>query len=202
MRKITALLLFITASSFAQQDKDNYIAFTAGFDVRNAIVGSTPTADEPALNYQLQFAMVSNNIEVNLGYEAFPRIDYDRYHIGVGYHFHLYGYALGKALHTTFIPTLEPSLIGRHGTWGGGLSYNQTSSHLSVGLSLAFRWNINDNLSFGYRFNALPRTDLSAMYGEMSTRDRASIAGIGIVGSNFLDLTYRLDLTKGSAKRY
>lgn len=191
---IILLLTHTVFSSYGQQQKDTYISFTSGVDIRNAFIGSAPTNNEPSLNYQFQFAMVGNNVEVNMGYEVFPRLDFDKYTIGVGYHFHLYGNALSRNIHTVFIPSIEPTLIGRHGTWGGGLSYNQVSSHMSLGLNLALRWHISDNIAFEYSFNALPRTDLKAMYGEKSTRDRASIAGVGIVGNNFLKITYMLPI--------
>ncbi|MFV8325227.1 hypothetical protein [Flavobacterium sp. ZS1P14] len=191
---LTVLLTLTLFSSYGQQQKDTYLSFTSGFDVKNETIGSPPTNNEPALNYQFQFGMVGNNVEVNIGYEVFPRLDFDKYTVGVGYHFHLYGNALRLPIHTVFIPSIEPTLIGRHGTWGGGLSYNQVSSHLSLGLNLTFRWHLSDTTAFEYSFNALPRTDLSAMYGDISTRDHASIAGVGIVGNNFLKLTYMLPI--------
>ncbi|MET0945525.1 MAG: hypothetical protein ABWY22_08950 [Flavobacterium sp.] len=193
--KILILLFSLTVfSSYSQQQKDTYISFTSGIDIRNAFIGSAPTNNEPSLNYQFQFGMVSHNIEVNMGYEAFPKLDFDKYTIGLGYHFHLYGTALDKTIHTVFIPSIESALIGRHGTWGGGLTYNQRSSHFSLGLNLALRWHISESIAFEYAFNALPRTDLKAMYGEVSTKDRASIRGVGIVGSNFIKFTYILPI--------
>lgn len=190
--KIILTLLFILTifSSYSQQQKDTYISFTSGFDIRNEVVGSASINNKPSLNYQFQFGMVGNNVEINVGYQISPRLDFDKYTVGVGYHFHLYGNILKLPIHTVFIPSIEPTLIGRHGTWGGRLLYNQVSSHMSLGLNLTFRWHVNDNSAFEYSFSALPRTDLSAMYGEISTKDRASIAGIGIVGNNFLKFTY------------
>lgn len=194
-KTIYTLLITLTVfSSYSQQQKDTYISFTSGFDIRNEAIGSEPTNNKPSLNYQFQFGMVGNNVEINVGYEVFPRLDFDKYTIGIGYHFHLYGKALKLPIHTVFIPSIEPTLIERHGTWGGGLSYNQASSHMSLGLNLTFRWHINDNTAFEYSFNALPRTDLSSMYGKISTKDRASIAGIGIIGNNFLKFTYMLPI--------
>jgi hypothetical protein len=198
-KSILTLLLSLTIFlGHSQQQKDTYVSFTSGFDLKNEIVGSPPTNNEPSLNYQFQFAMVGNNVEVNIGYEVFPRLDFDKYTIGVGYHFHLYGNPLKLPIHTVLIPSIEPSLIGRHGTWGGGLSYNQVSSHLSLGLNLTFRWHLNDTTAFEYSFNALPRTDLSAMYGDVSTRAHTSVAGVRIVGNNFLKLTYMVPIGQNS----
>lgn len=195
---LIVLLGFTIFSGYSQQQKDTYVSFTSGLTVKNEVIGSPPTNNEPSINYQFRFGMVGNNVELSIGYEAFPRLDFDKYTIGVGYHFHLYGNALRLPIHTVFIPSIEPSLIGRHGTWGGGLSYNQVSSHLSLGLNLTFRWHITDTTAFEYSFNAIPRTDLSAMYGEKSTRDRASIAGVAIVGNNFLKFTYMVPIGQNS----
>ena len=188
MRKLFLLLVLFVSIGYSQsKEKDGYIAFSGAFDVRNAIIGSTPTQNKPELDVLFQFAMVGNNLEVNVGYERFNAIDFEKYTIGVGYHFPLYGYVFGQPIKTTFIPSIEPTLIGRWGTWGGGLGDTQVSSHLSLGGNLAFRWDITDNFAFEYLFNALPRTDLSTMYGENMdiTRDRASIAGVPIIGSNY-----------------
>lgn len=195
---LTVLIAFTFFSGYSQQQKDTYVSFTSGLTVKNEVIGSPSTNNGPLLNYQFRFGMVGNNVELSIGYEAFPRLDFDKYTIGVGYHFHLYGNALRLPIHTVFIPSIEPSLIGRHGTWGGGLSYNQVSSHLSLGLNLTFRWHITDTTAFEYSFNAIPRTDLSAMYGEKSTRDRASIAGVAIVGNNFLKFTYMVPIGQNS----
>lgn len=191
MKKLITLLL-LTTSIYAQ---DNYISFSAGIDVRNALFGSEPTNNKPALDYQLQFAMVDRNMEVNIGFEAFPRLDFRKYSIGAGYHFQLYAYAFKRAVKTTFIPSLEPSLIDRYDYWGGGIGTKQKSSHLSLGVNLAFRWDLNDDMAFEYCFNMLPRTDLKAMYGRDLdiTRDRASISGVPIIGSNYIKFVYKIN---------
>lgn len=189
MKKLIIILL-LTTSIYAQ---DNYISFSAGIDVRNAIFGSEPTKDKPSLDYQLQFAMVDRNMEVNVGYEAFPRLDFRKYSIGVGYHFQLYGYAFKRAVKTTFIPSLEPSLIDRYDYWGGGIGTKQKSSHLSLGVNLAFRWDFNDDIAVEYCFNMLPRTDLKAMYKDTATVDRASISGVPIIGSNYIKFVYKIN---------
>lgn len=178
MKKI--LLLLISVSMYSQ--KDNYMSFSTGLDIRNAIVGSKPTNNTPAIDYQFQFAMVDRNFEVNVGYECFPKINFDKYSIGVGYHIPLYGYILSKEVKTTIIPSIEPSLIGRWGTWGGGLSYNQVSSHLSLGVNIAFRWDLSDNVGVEYCLNMLPRTDLSAMYNRKI-----------VVGSNYFKIFYKIN---------
>jgi hypothetical protein len=179
MKKLIILLLLST-SIYAQ---DSYLSLATGIDIRNVIIGSKPTNNTPSIDYQFQFAMVDRRFEVNVGYECFPRINFDKYSIGVGYHIPLYGYILGKQVKTTVIPSIEPSLIGRWGKWGGGISYNQVSSHLSLGANLAFRWNLSDNIAVEYCFNVLPRTDLNAMYNKKV-----------ILGSNYFKLVYKVIL--------
>ena len=61
----TMILLLVTALTFAQNDKENYLSFSGALDARNLISGSNPTNNESALNYLLQFAMVSRNFEIN-----------------------------------------------------------------------------------------------------------------------------------------
>lgn len=192
MKKIVTIVVFLIFSKMIAQE--DYIAFSAAFDVRNAITGSKPTGNESALDLLMQFSMVSNDVEVNIGYETFPRLDFVKYTIGVGYHTHFYGHFLGKSIHTIFIPSIEPTLINRRDNWGGGIGHSQVSSHLSLGLSLGLRWDLSKGFSVEYLFNALPRTDSKAMYGNTmdSTRGRLSVSGVPIVGSNFIKMVYKI----------
>lgn len=193
---MTKLITIVVALFFTKvAAQDNYLAFSGAFDVRNAIIGSRPTNNESAIDFLAQFSIVSRDVEVNVGYEAFPRLDFSKYTIGVGYHTHLYGNLFGRVIHTVFIPSIEPTIINRHGDWGGGIGYDQESSHLSLGLSLGLRWNLSDDIAVEYLFNALPRVDLYAMYGnEMDiTTGKASISGVPIVSSNYIKLVYKIN---------
>lgn len=190
MRKLMTIAIALFFSTAGAQD--NHLSFSAGFDLKNSTLGSAATNNEPALDLLLQFSMVSRDVQINIGYEAFPRLDFNKYTIGVGYHTHLYGNVFRKTIHTVFIPSIEPTLINRHGDWGGGISYNQESSHLSLSLNFALRWNLSDNIAVEYLFNALPRTDLKAMYGKAMniTSGKASVSGVPITGSNFIKFVY------------
>ena len=174
----TMILLLVTALTFAQNDKENYLSFSGALDARNLISGSNPTNNESALNYLLQFAMVSKNFEVNVGYERFSMIQYSKNTIGFGYHIPLHTRIGNLNIKSTIIPSIEPTLINRWGKWGGGISYEQKSSHLTVGANLAYRIHISDSIAIEYLFNALPRVDLSAMYGSASTKEKKSANGI------------------------
>lgn len=188
----TTILLLVTALTFAQNDKENYLSFSGALDARNLISGSAPTNNKSALNYLLQFSMVSKNFEVNVGYERFSMIQFSKNTIGFGYHIPLHARIGNKTIKSTIIPSLEPTLINRWGTWGGGISYEQKSSHISVGGNLAYRIHLSDSIALEYHFNALPRVDLSSMYGSVSTKDKKSANGIPIIGSNYFKLVYKI----------
>ena len=172
--------------------QDNYISFSAGLDTGNAI-GAGVTDNTAQLNYVVQFAMVASNIEVNLGAEIFPVLDLKRYSLGVGYHFPLYAYIKRNEIKTTFIPALEPSLIDRYDTWGGGLSGDNKSSHMTLALNLALQWDLNDNLSIQYAANFLPRTDLKSKYPEKMWNEDIKVANTPVSISNFIKLVYRIE---------
>jgi len=183
------LFLLLPTIVFSQ---DNYMSFSAGVDINN-IVGAGVTDNSSQLNYVVQFTMVSQNIEVSLGTEAFPVLDLRRYFVGAGYHFPLYAYVSRNEIKTTFIPSIEPSLIDRHGTWGGGLSGDNKSSHLSMALNLALQWDISDSFSIQYSANFLPRTDLKTKYPADMWNEKIKVANTPVTTSNFIKLVYRIE---------
>ena len=136
--------------------------------------------NKPALDVLYQFAMVGQNIEVNLGYEKFKAIYFEKYTVGVGYHFKLYGYIFNKEIKTVFIPSIEPTLIGR---WGE--EWQCTSSHLSLGGNLALRWHLSDKTAVEFLSNFLPRTDLHTRYPEIHSK-------VPIVQSYFFKIIYKI----------
>jgi hypothetical protein len=154
------IAILITTLCYSQKvEKEAYLAFSTSIDIRNAIIGSKPTGNKPAIDLLYQFAMVGQNLEVNIGYESFNKIHFDKYTIGVGYHFPLYGRIGNTVIKTVLIPSIEPTIIDR---WGK--EWQTTSSHLSIGGNVALRWKLNQNLGIELLTNALPRTDLSAHY--------------------------------------
>lgn len=167
---------------FAQQkDKEHYIAFSAAIDMRNVTTGSDASYNKPALDVIFQASIISAvNVEINIGYELFKAAHFDKYAFGIGYHFPLYGCFLGKQLKTTFIPSIEPSIIGRWGT-----EWQTISSHLSLGGNLALRWNLSDKIALEYLFNGLPRTDLDARHPELYDK-------IPMTCSNYFKMIYKI----------
>lgn len=178
---IFAITFLITYRAASQtKEIEHYVSFSTGVDIRNAIVGSGQTNHKPALDLLYQFSMVSKKTEINIGYERFQKIGFEKLTFGLGYHFPLYGYAFGKEINTEIIPSLEPTLIGR---WGD--QWGTTSSHLTIGANLAFRVNLSKNIAVEFSSNFLPRSDLSARYPELYSK-------APVIVSNYLKLVCKI----------
>jgi hypothetical protein len=174
------LLLFVTTFAFSQpKHQEHYYYFSAAFDIRNATAGSQATKYNPELDALLQAGIVSQNIEINIGYETFPAICFSKYTIGAGYHFPLYAYPFGYEIKTVFVPSLEATLINRWGT-----EWQCRSSHYTIGANLGFRWSFSDTFSGEFLCNALPRVDLAARYPTINPT-------VPIVISNYLKIIYK-----------
>lgn len=184
---ILSILMLCSASLVSAQ----YVSLGAGVDVRNAIIGSEPTQNQPAFNGLLQFSMVGEEgIKVDITYEKMPKIDFERYSIGFGFIFPLYAHIRNKQIVTNFIPSLSPTIISRKGYWGGGISKETNSAHITLGLNLSLNWRLSDSFAVEYTLNMLPRTDLSAMYPKEAWKDRVVVNGVPVVGSSFIKLIY------------
>jgi hypothetical protein len=188
----TLILLLVSIAAFAQGDKENYISFSGALDAKNLVSGSEPTDNKSGFDYLIQFGMVSRNFEINVGYERFSMIQFSKSTIGFGYHIPLYVRVAGMTIKSTIIPSIEPTLINRWGTWGGGISFKQKSAHISAGANLAYRIHLSDSIAVEYLFNVLPRVDINTMYGNSNWKDRKSTGGIPIVGSNYFKLIYKI----------
>lgn len=167
MKYILPALLF-SASMFAQ--KASYIAVSVGSDIRNSIVGSGPTNNKPAFDGIAQIHFVGANVELGMGYEAFPQLKFGRTFGSLGYQFPLYAYPFGEEIKTTFIPSVECSMITRNITEKyiyQGVQHVEESKRgfMSVGLNLALQWQLSDSFAVQLATNILPREDLRYMYG-------------------------------------
>jgi hypothetical protein len=134
-----------------------------------------------------KFGMVSNQgVEVTLGYEPNSQLEFNRMYMGAGYQFWLNSDAF------CFVPSVEPSLINRSGGWGTeeDLSDDGSSSHLSLGLNLAMRYEISDALSVEYSPNFLLRTDIKAKYPQ-DMWDTMTIGQTPVTLTNFVTLVYK-----------
>jgi hypothetical protein len=162
---ILLAILFGTNSFSQTPEKEGYLAISAGVDVRNALVGSEYTSNKPSLDFLGKFSMVGNNIEVNVGFESFKKIGFNKYTVGVGYHFPLYGRIGNTVIKTSLIPSIEPTIIDR---WGEEWETRKAHfSFFSVGANIALRWHLTDHISSELLLNALPRVDLSVRYPEI-----------------------------------
>lgn len=168
-------------------DVDSYAAIVIGADIRNATFGSQPTNYKPAFDGVYQLVMVGSDFELNVGYERFNYSfkengmtvkAFEKYSLGFGYHFPLYGYIAGKEIKTTFIPSLEPSVILRPMIDEYG--YSGRPGFLTMGANLSFQWDISDRFAFQLTSNFLPRPDLEFLYGQNK-----------IVMSNYGKLVYK-----------
>lgn len=173
MKKLLFFLFTITATA-----QESYQYASVAIDVRNGIVGSNPTNNTPELDLLFQAGLVGDNWEVNIVYESFKAIHFDKYSIGVGYHIPLYGRIGNKVIKTILIPSIEPSLIGRWGQeWG------TTSSHLAIGGNISLRWFLSDKIAVEWLINGLTRTDLKAGYPELHKT-------VPIIGSNYFKVIF------------
>ena len=177
MKNLLALILLTTAS-YSQ------IYVSAGFDVRNLVIGSEATRNKSELDYILRLGMIGTvpnhitTLEAQVGYERFERLDYSRFFFGLGVQ--LYPFK-----DITVIPTIEPSLIDRWSNWGGGLGAEKLkSSHLTVGASLAVRYEVSYRISLEAQSCLLPRTDVYTMYRSLHNN-------VPIVVNNSLSVLYR-----------
>lgn len=170
MKNIIYLLFFCSVGAHAQN-----LFVAGGFDVKNAIFGSKPTNNKPALDVVIEFGMIGGKTEIVVGYEEFKDINFDKFSFGVGHRFRINDKFI-------LIPSIEPSLIGR---WG--LSWQTISSHLTLGASVALRYKLSNSFSLELQSNVLPRTDLMARYPDINQNSQ-------IIISNYLKIIYRLPL--------
>jgi len=158
---ITAL---VSCSAKAQS-----INFSAGIDVRNAIIGSEPTNDNPELDLLLSCRMVSNkDVVISIQYETFKAISFTKYSFTLGYQFN----PLNKI---NFTPNLEFGVISRKDF----SDFKGEGSFFTVGCNFILEYDLSDSFNFGVNTNISHRTDLDYMYG-----------GKNYILSNFIVLTY------------
>jgi len=166
------LLLSLTGNAQLSKEKDSYLSFSGGFDIRNAAIGSSPTQNKPALNYIVEMHAVSQNIDITIGYEAFNEIKYSRMIAGLGYHFPLYAYIGRTEIKTTFQPSLEASIIQRtyndnyRALDGVKHDCNRKVGFLAYGFNLAFNWDLSDNFAIQTATNIIQRPDKEYLYHE------------------------------------
>ena len=205
MKKLIIILSLITNFAFSQ----GHVQIIAGADIRNGIVGSDPTNNNPELDLLLRFdAIAESGLGIVAFYETFNAIEFQKWGIGFKQEFKL----LDKL---TLSYIIEPTVIKRN--WGevpfydpyafhqlinsnpnytihtvftaqqladagvGIIAYESNDVHyLSLGLSIPLAYQLTDWLLIELQYNALYRTDLKDRYGDAK-----------IVHSMYFNIGYR-----------
>jgi len=173
MKKLTLIVLLISCMSYAQ----NKLTFSIGGDVRNCIVGSDPTNNEPKADLLFKLTIQNQSImEFGLGAEVFPAIDYTKVFVSIGAR-------LPILERLDIIASLEPSVIDRTGTWGGSTNGKDVyRSYVTGGGSLVLRYKPFNSIYFEAQTNITYREDLVARYGEKNP----------LKASNYLSIVFAL----------
>jgi len=149
--KKTILILALMFCSLMYCQKQ-YVSVLA--DVRNGTVGSDSTINTPALDLMILGGVTDKNgITIEIGYENFKEIEFQKMFFGIGYTFIHWSKKLECAV------TVEPTYITRD--WGvdkGKITY------LSIGASTRGTYNFNDNFGVSLLGNVLLRTDNAHRY--------------------------------------
>jgi hypothetical protein len=142
------LLLSITTMSaqqygrvYGQRDVQRYAFVSAGFDIRNAAVGSKPTNNKSELDCTLKLGARDNHFEAAVFYESFPRIEFQAY--GVNFN------GVTEVFKNTDLAVgIELGNIVRH----------KKESHFMGGLNGEVRYDLGGVL-IGLQLNVRLRTD-------------------------------------------
>lgn len=182
--KMFKILPFLLCS-FVYAQPESYCSLSLGFDAKNAIVGSKPTNNEPALDLIAGLHMVSNNFELNPEFEYFKQIGFQRFGVNFAYHDQRYIPIGNNELNFTLIPSLGASLINRFNMNNISTDGYSFSSHLAVQGGLSIRFKISDHIMIDGTIQALTRSDLKFYYPNDNPKF--------IVFSNFINLHYILN---------
>jgi len=135
---LTILLILLTVIGYSQ------ISTTIGFDIKNMVVGSEQTNNNPSLDLIIGFKARENNLEIGLNYERFQKINYQDYSVTVGF----YHESTNKK--NLFYSNLEFGQIIREENIG----------HFYHGVNIGYTYSINQHLGIVLETNIANRTDL------------------------------------------
>ncbi|WP_339889774.1 hypothetical protein [uncultured Flavobacterium sp.] len=168
------LLVFaLVASAFTYSQ--NKITFSLGGDIRNCLVGSNPTENKPKADLLFKLTIQNDRMmEIGIGAEVFPHIDYTKVFVTVGRRINILN-------NFDIIGSVEPSIIDRTGTWGGESDgVDLYRSYVSAGASLTLRYKPFNNIFFEAQGNFTYREDLKARYNESKPLKPSLYFSIGI----------------------
>jgi len=178
----------IISYTYAQNDKDRYLSLSYGVDVRNALIGSQPTDNKPALNWTAEFHAVEENIDFNIGMERFNMLEYTRVFVGLGYHIQVL-YLLNTDIKFSVHPSIEFSNINRtfneSVVWEGKTVTTEVGKSFSTpSFNINWNWDLHKNVAIQIGTNVLPRRDIQYIYKEDHMR---------VIVSNSLKLVYKFN---------
>lgn len=155
--KIAVCTLLLVSSGMFSQNK---ITASIGGDIRNCIVGSKPTNYEPKSDLLFKLNIENERMmEVGLGAEIFPSIDYNKVFVSVGRRVDLF-----KGL--SVIGTIEPSVIDRTDDWGGGLGKSDPKMFFTLGASGIIRYKPFNGVFFETQLGFVHRMDSKAQFND------------------------------------
>ncbi len=161
MKNILLLcILLLSIIGYAQPNtKESYIGLTAGFDARNALFGSEATRNKPALDGIIGISLVGCSTVVNMNYESFKKIGFEKWSTGIGYKFPLYGWAFGDIRKTDFIPSVNLDMISRD-------IEHQKFSVFGASIDLTLQWMLSDQFGVQATANVAQRPDIQLLYNQ------------------------------------
>lgn len=192
--KKTLLFLALSLSLSTYSQKETYASVSLRTDLRNAVLGSKPTNDKPALDLTASVNMVSNNFEINFGDEYFREIGFNRVFVNFGYHLPRYVRIGYKEIDITVVPYAGFGVISRFGkedreiiTPDKDYYIYGSSSHLAAQAGLSFRVKLFDKFLLDWTCEALTRPDLQYLY-PTDPNDKIKFSnsvGVHYIFSNF-----------------
>ncbi len=161
------LILFLVFN-FAQSQT----SLRFGFDIANATMGSVPTGNKPALDFNIGVSkmLFNKQLQTTLYYENFNKIGLQRLSLEVGkpFYFNNFTFTYGVSIGAINRYTLEGKNIDDY------TSFN-------YGTNATLMYNLSNKITIGVLNEVQKRTDLEHFYG-----------GTQIRFSNFLILNYNL----------
>ncbi len=141
-------------------------------------------SDLTSLNAKLGF-VYQYSTEITIGNEFNPGLEFNRMYVGAGAQFWFDTEVF------CLIPTIEPSLITRYGSWGTNehISGYGKSTHPTLGLTLAMRYEISPTLSVEYSPLFLMRPDIKSKYPQ-ELWNSMTVGQMPITFTNFVTLVY------------
>lgn len=153
MKKLIIILILLI-SPLISYSQDVYAI--ASIDVRNAVVGSAPTLNKPAADILITLGARGNKgFTVEVGYEHFQEIEFQKMFFAMGYTFISDSKKLELAI------TLDPTYITRD--WKSE-NYVGKQNYRALGQSTRLTYNFNETYGISAIGNALRRTDLAERY--------------------------------------